>query len=262
MPTAKRASVDVIPADVLPRLVEADAAMRDWADRVVTAWFERRDGSFKWHEDDFSIWLHADVVGRSILNGECLVTRAKDGFIGLISGKHYRSQSMRFEMQLLQNALVSRGVPGFVVPQAFPVNFVDAELLDQWYDGAKVWQALSVRGRLEKYCAIADDLVGWFLLGGREKEYYDGFLLARAGEGYIDAGLECIAASEGKGAQIAFVSGRRYRLTSHAGMLRFGVRLAFDRHGFRYREVRPSCSSYCTESHLLHAGKMATLRLT
>lgn len=117
-----------------------------------------------------------------------------------------------------------------------------------------------MRGRLERYCAIADDLVRSFLLG-RPKDYYDGFVLATVGKDYINAGFKCVVGRESKTSPIAFVSNRRYRLRSHTGLLRFGITNAFDRLGIRYQHVHPDCAGYCSRDDLVKAGEIARLRI-
>jgi hypothetical protein len=231
-------------ASIPPAFVEKArreiAAVEQWADDVVAAWMERRDAFFEWESDHSWLSLECSTEGRSITWGECLVTRASDGFLAIVSGKRYRDRWLQVQMQVLQNALFRREVPGIVLRPPHAWRFVDADDLDRWYAGAKRWHGLSPEAQLDRYLAIAVDLVDAYLGGDSPGRYNDGYRYAEAFAGYAAGGYECILARSTSGARVALLSGRRYARGSFNWGLREAIRIVLGHRGIPFREIKPA----------------------
>lgn len=232
---------------------KAIVAIEAWADDVVSAWLDRRDGTFSWRHPDFWLDLEVSVEGRSITSGEALVTRHRDGFFALVNGKRYRCRHRKMEIECIQGALTRRDVPGVAVPPPLRWDFVSAEDLDRWYDAAKVWQALEPHARMERYIGIAEQMAGALLSDDTREHYSDGYYLAYADATCIYTGAECIATRPTMEPRPVLLSSRRYRVGSFAWGLREGLRIVFGTYNIPVREVRPIGKGYSWPSQLWQA---------
>lgn len=217
----------------------AYAAMDEWADQVVAAWLDRRDGEYERELPHFGIYLCADVAERSIGWGECFVTRWRDGFFALVNGKRFRGAN-RDRIQLLQGALLRRNVLGVVVPPPHAWSFVTAEDLDRWYQAARVWQALEPRAHMERLIAIAEPLVAALVAGERAQRYADGYYFAEADGQCIAAGPDCIVMRPAMEPRPYLLSARRYRCGSFVRGMREAARFVLQGYGIRPLEVLPT----------------------
>lgn len=212
-----------------------------WADRVVRAWARRKSRSFLWNTGHDWPFLSAESRDGSIfLDGDCLVTRAKRGFVAVVNGKRFRRREKRVLVRSLVDGIARTGMETCVIRPPYVTMYgVDAARLAVWHDAVREWRRLDAAGLRARYQWIAGMMVDGFTGLVRVGRYNDGYFMAEATTEGIVTASGMILIRQVPEARFGILSARAFAEGSYVRLLRDAVKEELDRRKVPYRSVRP-----------------------
>jgi hypothetical protein len=209
----------------------------------------------------------ASTDGRSIFGafgtyrGECVLTRARDGFLAVVSRKLYKFPSSRRMQDTLLLLIEQRGIPHFVVHPPHPALLVSPDLLEKWWAGAQRWANLNPEQVQAKYRRFAERCID-AVTGGEQFLHRDGFVEVEAWGRFVYSWCEAVLVHPPDPDAPFLLSGVRHHPSTQRYLLREALRAVMDINRVRYAVVSPNVrpGGLTSPEHLVATWRSARLQ--